>query len=117
MALRFDNGTFGTLTSGYYLDRGKQMYVKIWGSRGWLQMEPESGDALKWYSTNEAKPQVRNYDGPPDDAGYTPYIRACVRACLDMDQPPISPRQSLQVLRTVFACYRAAETNKSQQID
>lgn len=37
MAFTFGNGMVGTLHSGYYLDRGKQCLVTVWGSNGWLQ--------------------------------------------------------------------------------
>ena len=117
MALRFDNGSFGTITSGYYLDRGKQMHVKIWGSKGWLQLELDGPGSLQWYENKESPPQVRKYDGPADDGGYTPMVQACVRASLDGNAPvPITGAQSLHVLKTVFACYHAAETGRSQLV-
>ena len=31
-ALRFNNGTLGTVTSGYYLDKGYHSNIKIWGA-------------------------------------------------------------------------------------
>lgn len=117
MALRFDNGSFGTLTSAYYIDRGKHLHLKIWGSKGWLQMELDGGgDLLKWYSTNDSPAKVKVYDGPPDDPGYTPFIHACVRASLDLNPPPITPSESLWVLKTIFTCYRAADSHHSQSV-
>jgi predicted dehydrogenase len=116
MALRFDNGTFGTITSGYYLDRGYHSHLKIWGAHGWLSLEPHGGEALQWYSTKEASPQVRKYDGPADEAIYAPFVQACVRASLDLAPPPITAAQGLHALKTVFACYRAAETGRSQSV-
>src|SRR5262249_13332816 len=38
VALRFDNGSFGTLTSGYYLDKGYHSHLQIWGEHGWLRL-------------------------------------------------------------------------------
>ena len=34
-AFRFDNGVLGTITSGYYLDKGYHSHIKIWGV-GWM---------------------------------------------------------------------------------
>ncbi|WP_010586896.1 Gfo/Idh/MocA family protein [Schlesneria paludicola] len=117
MALRFDNGTFGTMTSGYYLDRGKQMSIRIWGSKGWLELSFDEGEGLKWYSTAEPSPSIKKYDGAADDGTYTPFIQACVRASIDeAAPPPITPTQSLNVLKTIFACYRAAESGRSQSV-
>lgn len=116
MALRFDNGSFGTITSGYYLDRGYHSHIKIWGSDGWLQFEPHGGELLKWYSTKETPPEVRKYDGPAEAPNYTPLVGACIRASLGLEPPPLTGAESFQVLKTVFACYRAAETGRSQKV-
>jgi predicted dehydrogenase len=62
MALRFDNGTFGTMTSGYYLDRGYHSHIKIWGSHGWMQLEPHGGEPLQWYSTKDTPPHPPQFD-------------------------------------------------------
>jgi predicted dehydrogenase len=116
MAVRFDNGSFGTITSGYYLDRGYHSHIKIWGSHGWLQLEPHGGEPLMWYSTKDTPPEVKRYNGPPDEASYTPLIKAAVRASLDLQPPPLTGADSLLALQTVFACYRAAETGRAQSV-
>ena len=116
MAVRFENGTFGTITSGYYLDRGYHSHIKIWGSHGWIQLDPHGGEALQWYSTKDTPPTVNRYSGAPDEPSYTPLVRACVRASLDLDPPPLTGSESLRALQTVFACYRAAETGRTQRV-
>jgi predicted dehydrogenase len=116
VALRFDNGSFGTLTGGYFLDRGYHSHLKIWGSRGWLQLDPHGGEPLVWYSTQDPTPRIQRYEGPPDEASYTPLVQAAVRATQDLAPPPVTPAESLYALQTVFACYRAAETGRSQQV-
>lgn len=116
MAVRFDNGAFGTITSGYYLDRGYHSHIKIWGSHGWLQLEPHGEQPLQWYSTKDTPPTVKRYDGPKDEAGYTPFVRACLRASLDLEPPVLTGAESLQALRTIFGCYRAAETGRTVEI-
>ena len=116
MALRFDNGSFGTITSGYYLDKGYHSHFKIWGSHGWVQLEPHGGEPLQWYSTKETPPQIQKYAGPANESSYTPLIKACVRASLNLEPPPLTGADSLHALKTVFACYRAAETGQSQKV-
>jgi len=116
MAVRFDNGSSGTITSGYYLDRGYHSHIKIWGSHGWIQLEPHGGEALQWYSTKDSPPQVKRYEGPVDQASYTPLVRACVRASQDLQPPPLTGAESLLALQTVFACYRSAETGRAQRV-
>jgi predicted dehydrogenase len=116
MAVRFDNGTFGTITSGYYLDRGYHSHIKVWGSHGWVQLDTHGGEPLQWYSTKESPPTVKRFEGPADSASYTPLVRACVRASLDREPPPLTAAESLHVLQIVFACYRAAETGRSQRV-
>ena len=116
MALRFDNGSFGTITSGYYLDRGYHSHIKIWGSHGWIQLEPHGGEPLQWYSTKETPPQIRKYDGPANQSSYTPLVQACVRAAQGLEPPTLTGAESLHALKTVFACYRAAETGQAQRV-
>jgi predicted dehydrogenase len=43
-------------------------------------------------------------------------VKACVRASLDLQPPPITGAESLHVLKTVFACYRAAETGRTEKV-
>ena len=116
MALRFDNGSFGTITSGYYLDRGYHSHIKIWGSHGWVQLEPHGGEPLQWYSTKDTPPQIKKHEGPAKDSSYTPWVKECVRASLGLVPPPLTGAESLHALKTVFACYRAAETGHAQRV-
>ena len=116
MALRFDNGSFGTITSGYYLDRGYHSHIKIWGSHGWVQLEPHGGEPLQWYSTKDTPPQVQKHEGPAEQGSYTPLVRACVRAAQGLEPPTLTGAESLHALKTVFACYRAAETGRAQKV-
>ncbi len=116
MALRFDNGSFGTITSGYYLDRGYHSHIKIWGSHGWIQLEPHGGEPLQWYSTKDNSTEPKRYEGPADQASYTPLVRACVRASQELEPPPLTTLDSLRAIQTVFACYRAADTGRVQRV-
>ena len=117
MALKFANGSMGNLTSGYFLDKGKQIQIKVWGSKGWLQLDIDGAGSLKWYSTIDGTPDEKIQEGLANESSYTPFVQSCVNACIDPQfQPPITTSQSLQVLKTVFACYQAAELNQTQTI-
>jgi predicted dehydrogenase len=117
LALRFDNGTFGTLTSGYYLDKGYHMHLKFWGSQGWLQMDPRGPVPLTWYSTRQSPDaKVQVYDGAREPTGYTPFVQAAVRASAGLQEPPITSADGLYVLQTVYACYKAAATGQAQRV-
>lgn len=116
LTFQFDNGTLGTMTSGYYLDKGYHSHIKIWGSRGWLQVEIHGGTPLTWYSQDEPKPQVHRIESIEGPSGYSPLVRACVRAAAGLEPPPLTSRESLRALETVFAGYRAAETGQRQSL-
>ncbi len=117
-AFRYDNGSLGTITSGYYLDRGYHSHIKIWGSAGWLHLEPMADSPLRWYSTrSQPKAEVTTWTGSKQPRGYTPFVRAAVAACANMTAPPISNAESLRALWTVFAIYDAAQSGRSVVID
>ena len=116
IALKFDNGTFGTMTSGYYLDRGYHSHIKVWGSHGWLEIRRHGGLPLSWYSRKEANPRIHRVDRFPGPSGYTPFVEACVRASAGIEEPPLTADDSLRALQTVFGCYQAAETGCVQRI-
>lgn len=114
LAMRFENGAFGTMTSGYYLDRGYHSHLRLWGSHGWIEYAEHLGGRnpmpLRWYENAKPNEGIQEYDGPMEPKGYTPWVRACVRACAGLDEPPITGREGLRVLETIFAAYESAET-------
>lgn len=116
MAVRFDNGSFGTIHCGYFLERGYQSHMKIWGSHGWLQLDLHGGVPLQWQGSKKSPGQLMKYDGPPDEEGYSSFVGACVQAAVGHHDPPVGGEDCLHVLKTVFGCYRAAETGRSQTI-
>jgi predicted dehydrogenase len=116
-ALRFDNGTLGTVTSGFYLDKGYNSHIKIWGASGWVHIESMKEAPLHWYSTRgEAAGTIQAWSGSKEPRGYTPFVREAIRACAEMTDPPISSAESLRALQTVFAIYSAASTGRSVQV-
>lgn len=117
VALKFDNGTMGTLNSGYYLDKGYHTHIKIWGSQGWVHIDSQGDKPLTWQSWKAGAPAgIQVYDGPKAPRGYTPFVQAAVRASAGLAEPPVSSADSLHVLQTVFGLYRAAETGRTQSI-
>ena len=117
VALRFDNGTFGTMTCGYYLDKGKQSHLQVWGEHGWLRLRSYEELPLEWYSTKDAKEaKVRRFEYPRGKGGYTPFVRAAVRASAGLEEAPIKGVECLHVLKTIFAFYQAARTGRTQEV-
>jgi predicted dehydrogenase len=115
-ALRFDNGSFGTMTSGYYLDKGYHSHIKIWGEHGWLQLASIEDEPLEWYSSKEPKPKVEKFAYPKGERGYTLFVRSAVRACAGLEEAPITGEECLHVLRTIFAFYEAVKTGRTQNV-
>ncbi|MFM2096941.1 MAG: putative oxidoreductase YcjS [Planctomycetota bacterium] len=116
MAVCFENGMFGTVTSGYYLDKGYHSHIKIWGADGWLQLDPHGGEALQWYRGGRPDARVERYEGPAVAGNYTPLVQAAIRASLDRLMPPISTAESLRALETIFACYRASQGRRVERV-
>lgn len=118
MSMKFDNGTFGTLTSGYYLDKGNQMLIKIWGSGGWLQIDSEKDRTVEWYSAKSGQgEQSKSFADQTDFDPYVVFVRDAVRASIGLAEPPITTQESLRVLQAIHALYRAAESGKTQRMN
>lgn len=117
VALRFDNGCFGTMTSGYYLDKGYHSHIKVWGEHGWLRLASIEDEPLEWYSTRDVKePKVEKFAYGKGERGYTPFVRSAVRACAGLEEAPISGAECLHVLKTIFAFYEAVKTGRAQTV-
>ena len=120
VALRLDGGALCTLLSGYFLDRGYHSRINIWGEHGWLRLQVTEELPLEWYSTVDAaegKPaEPQRFEYLAGDRGYTPFVRAAVRACAGLQAPPITGDECLHVLQTIFAGYESAETGKTQRV-
>ena len=113
-ALRFNNGTLGTVTSGYYLDKGYHSNIKIWGADGWLHIDSMAKLPLHWSTTKgERAGEVQTWQGEKEPRGYTPYVSAAIHACAQMTDPPISTAHSLRALTTVYSIYSAAESGRT----
>jgi UDP-N-acetyl-2-amino-2-deoxyglucuronate dehydrogenase len=117
LSMRFDNGSFGTMLCGHYLDKGYQSHVQVWGEHGWLKLAAVEELPLEWYSTKDTKaPKVERFNYPRGERGYLPFLRACVRASAGLAPPPITNEEGLHVLRSIFAFYEAARTGRTQTL-
>lgn len=117
LTCRFDNGALGTFTSGYYLDSGYHSHIKIWGSQGWLEIQSHGDTPLKWYSQLDKQAGVQSLAATDQPRGYTPLVRACVHAAIGIGPAPLTTSDSLRVIETVFAAYRASESGCREVID
>ena len=116
--LRFDNGTLGTFTSGYYLKRGYHSGIKVWGSEGWLHLQQMLDQPLHWISNKgENAGNVQTWKGNKQPRGYAPFVRACIEACANDTEPPISNADSLRAVQVVYSIYTAASQKKSIHLE
>jgi len=116
--LRFDAGFLGTMTSGYYLKRGYHSGIKVWGSEGWLHLQQMLDQPLHWVSyKGENSGKVQTWKGNKQPRGYTPFVRACIEACANDTDPPISNADSLRAVQVVYSIYDAAEQGKAIRVE
>ena len=52
--------------------------IKVWGSKGWLQLHQMRDMPLHWYLNGG---EVEGFEGSKQPRGYTPFVQACVDAC------------------------------------
>jgi predicted dehydrogenase len=117
LALKFDSGALGTMTSGYFLDRGYHSHLQIWGEDGWLRLASVEEQPLEWYSRQgTGQPKVERFEYDKGSRGYTPFVQACVQFAAGTAPAPITSEESLRVLKTVYAAYEAAKTGRSQRV-
>ena len=104
------------MTSGYYLDRGKHLFVKVWGSEGWLELNPGTTNPLEWYSTKSGKPESHRYAPATPSSGNIGFLGHVMRAAMGKETPVLTPDESLYVLQTIAAAYKATETGQTQPV-
>ena len=105
------------MTSAYYLDRGVQSHIQIWGEHGWLKLATVEEQPMQWYTTRGIKePRVQEFTYPRGQRGYTPFLRSAVRASAGMEDPPMNADECLALLQAVYGFYRAAQTERVQTL-
>ena len=117
VSFRTRRGLVGTLNTGYYLDRGYQNQIRVWGSSGWFHLDLPSGKPLKWYSTHPEAPRgIQTFTYQDDPNLYKVILQESIDAALKAAPPPLTTQESLYVLKTIFAAYRSAETATTQRV-
>ena len=117
VSFRCRSGMVGTLNAGYYLDRGYHNQVRVWGSTGWFHVDLPSGEPMQWHSTHRNAPKgVQEFYYAGEAGGYVVMMQQAIDAALGQAEPPITGPECLQVLKVIFAAYRAAETGTTQQV-
>ena len=113
--LRFANGAYGSLLSGYLLDKPYQMDLSLWGSEGWLRFGSADRHLLEWHTNSPDHADMSDrriaYSGP-SFPNYTPWIERTLRACLG-EPPPITGAEALAALRVVHAAYESADSGRT----
>lgn len=116
LALRFDNGAFGTMVSGYYTKSSLETLIRIWGSEGWLELSSDHPRQVRWLNTSAENPEVQVYDAPSHST-YSAYVEACVQASAGLREAPMTPAEALRVLRVIYGFYEAAESGKTVAVE
>ncbi len=117
VSFRFASGATGTHNTGYYLDRGKQSEIRIWGSNGWLRLAHLEGQPLEWYSTKPGAPRgIQTFKYTDTREMYHLFFQDAIDSTLKDTPPPITTGESLRALRVVFAAYEAVATGRTQQV-
>ncbi|MDA0832548.1 MAG: Gfo/Idh/MocA family oxidoreductase [Planctomycetota bacterium] len=116
VALQFENGTLGTLTSGYYLDKGYHSHIRLWGSLGWMELQLTDEMPLRWVSRQKDRPEGEQTAKATGPEGYTPFVQACVRSSAGLAEPPVTTVDSLRALKVVYGAYDAARTGTTQEL-
>ena len=116
--LRFGNGAYGSLVSGYLLDKPYQMDLSLWGSEGWLRFGSADRHLLEWHTHSPHHADVADrrivYSGP-SFLNYTPWIDRTLRACLGA-AAPITGGEALAALRVVHAAYESATSGRTVRL-
>ena len=117
VSFRFASGATGTHNTGYYLDRGKQSEIRIWGSHGWLRLAHLEGEPLQWYSTRPgATREIQQFKYADTREMYHLFFQDAIDAVRKNTSPPITTDESLRALRVVFAAYKSVATGQTQQV-
>jgi predicted dehydrogenase len=115
MALQFDNGAFGSLTAGYFLDKSYHTHLQVWAEHGWLRLKVFENAHLEWYSPRLGK-DVQIFQPPKFDRGYTPFVQEWTKACAGDAPSPLTGAECLHVLETIFAFYDAAGDGRARKV-
>jgi len=114
LSMQFDNGGFGTMNSGYYLDKGYHSHVQIWGEKGWMKLHTVEELPLEYYTTADG---LQTFEYPKGGRGYLKFMQQAVAAACEEGPAPVNPDEALHVLKTIYSFYDAARTGKTQIVN
>lgn len=115
--LKFSNGILGTLNSGYYLGSGYHTQIRIWGEKGWVNLDSIGSPKMIWSLNHGPEAgKIQEIATPVTPRGYTPYVEQAITAIATETRPPITTQESLNTMRTVFGIYSAAETGSATAV-
>ncbi|MEE3372577.1 MAG: Gfo/Idh/MocA family oxidoreductase [Planctomycetota bacterium] len=110
-------GMLGTLNTGYYLARGKQNQIRIWGARGWLELQMLPERHMLWSSSHPDAPQgVQEVTCPATPSLYESFFRDTIAFARGLGEPPITTAESAHALDAVFSAYQAAANGQTQTL-
>ncbi|MBM3794353.1 MAG: Gfo/Idh/MocA family oxidoreductase [Acidobacteria bacterium] len=114
VSMELEDGAVATLNAGYYLDKGYDREIRLYGSHGWLRFNTRVESMLEWYSTHPAAPRGVQQFRPGERASvYDLMLQSAVDSAAGKGEWFIATKESLAVLRVAFAAYRSAESGKS----
>jgi len=112
-----DKGLLGTLNTGYYLERGKQNQIRIWGAHGWLELQMLPERRMLWSSSHPDAPRgVQEVTCPATPSLYELFFQAAIAFTRGLGDPPITTAESAHALDVVFCGYQAAENGQTQTL-
>ena len=103
------------MTSGYYLDKGYQSHLQIWGEHGWLRFSSIEQPPWNGTAPGHAGPGWRPTLTPRGE-GLPALREGGVRARAGLEDAPVTGEEGLHVLRSIFAFYEAVKTGKTQPV-
>ena len=111
-------GLLGTLNTGYYLDRGKQNQIRIWGATGWIELQMLPERRMYWSSSHPDAPQgIQELTCPPRPDLYELFFREAIAFTRGRGEPPITTTESARALNAVFGSYKAAAHGQTQTLE
>ncbi len=117
VTLGFSKGMVGTLNTGYYLDRGYDNKIVLWGSKGWLRIDLPGNPPLKYLSTHPDAPRgVTKVPTPSQTDDYVAITTNFLDVARGLAEPFMTTAEGLHVMKVVFAAYQAANTGIAQRI-
>lgn len=116
VAMQFHSGMVATMQSGYYLDRGYQSQIHIWGSGGWLKADLVADAPLRWYTNSNSRIEMLSPDHGAQANAYPHFVQSVINALLHGTPPPVTAEESLLALKVIFGLYTSASDDLSIKI-